>query len=43
MSLIMVSPEDIEAIDIIITQRQNEAEASLDKEIKEEPEGEKLV
>ena len=32
----MVSPEDIEAIDILITQRQNE-EASLDKEIKEEP------
>ena len=39
----MVSPEDIEAIDILITQRQNEAEASLDKEIKEEPEGEKPV
>ena len=32
----MVSPEDIEAIDILITQRRNE-EASLDKEIKEEP------
>ena len=32
----MVSPEDIEAIDILITQRQNE-EAFLDKEIKEEP------
>ena len=39
----MVSPEDIEAIDILITQRRNEAEASLDKEIKEEPEGEKPV
>ena len=39
----MVSPEDIETIDILITQRQNEAEASLDKEIKEEPEGEKPV
>ena len=33
----MVSPEDIEAIDILITQRRNEVEASLDKEIKEEP------
>ena len=32
----MVSPEDIEAIDILITQRRNE-ETSLDKEIKEEP------
>ena len=32
----MVSPEDIETIDILITQRRNE-EASLDKEIKEEP------
>ena len=31
-----VSPEDVEAIDILITQRQNE-EASLDKEIKEKP------
>ena len=39
----MVSPEDIEVIDILITQRRNEAEASLDKEIKEEPEGEKPV
>ena len=39
----MVSPEDIEAIDILITQRRSEAEASLDKEIKEEPEGEKPV
>ena len=39
----MVSPEDIEAIDILITQRQNEVEASLDKEIKEELEGEKPV
>ena len=39
----MVSPEDIEAIDILITQRRNEAEACLDKEIKEEPEGEKPV
>ena len=39
----MVSPEDIEAIDILITQRQNEVEASLDKEIKEEMEGEKPV
>ena len=39
----MVSPEDIEAIDILITQRRNEAEASLDKERKEEPEGEKPV
>ena len=39
----MVSPEDIEAIDILITQRRNEVEASLDKEIKEELEGEKPV
>ena len=39
----MVSPKDIEAIEILITQRRNEAEASLDKEIKEEPEGEKPV
>ena len=39
----MVCPEDIEAIDILITQRLNEEEASLDKEIKEELKGEKPV
>ena len=39
----MVFPEDVEAIDILITQRRNEEEAALDKEIKKEPKGEKPV
>ena len=39
----MLSPEDIEAIDIIITQRQNEEEEDLAKEIKKEQEDEKPV
>ena len=34
----MLSSEDLEAIDILITQRRSEEEAALDKEIKEEPE-----
>ena len=39
----MLSPEDIEAIDIIITQRRNEEEEDLAKEIKKEEEDEKPV
>ena len=39
----MLSPEDIEAIDIIITQRRNEGEEDLAKEMKKEQEDEKPV
>ena len=39
----MVSSEDIEAIDILITQRRSEEEVALEKEIKEEQKGEKPV
>ena len=39
----MLSPEDIEAIDILITQRRNKEEEALKKEIKKEQEEEKPV
>ena len=39
----MVSPEDIEAIDILITQRRNEEEEVLKEEIKKEQKEEKPV
>ena len=39
----MLSPEDIEAIDILITQRRHEEEEALAKEIKKEQEEDKPV